>query len=791
MTAFESSHKSLLMGVSQQVPEERLPGQLTAQLNMLSDPVTNLRRRPGLSVANHIDWSTAEDGKVIGWFTDVAGVRCHVLVNIVTGGIILQDESYNILKQFNGPIPYLQAAAMNDIRATTVGNEFFLANVKKAPTLVYPGGVSTNPLKGFAYITSGAFGKLYSITLSGYNSAGAQTWTITGSYTTPSGSGAGDAAASTPEEIATRLMGFIESAASAAGIITSLSRSRQNAYMFFQWTGASTTTSITVNVNSGASYMIGSKGGLVNSTGDLPAQLPPAANGYVVRVGAGTSPQYYQYQSNSSEWLESGSPGSPTGISNVPISIYYDGTDFQLATENFAGRKAGDNTSNPLHEFMQFGITGIGTYQGRLVLMSGPLVSLSASNEPRNFFRTTVTSVLASDPIETGSSLNSSASYEYALSFQKDLVLFSKAYQAVLPSGNAAITPSTATVVPTSAHEVDTLCSPVNLGRTLMYAAPRSQDFFGTMEMVPSPYTDSQYVSQESTPHLPKYMPGRCKFAVSSSVSNLALFGPTGDRQSLIVHEYVWDGDQKIQQAWHTWTFPYNITTAYFASEKVVVVMVSNGVVIQAEVDTKAGTITSNATRRPYLDIYVPVTITDRQGTIPTWLTTFDPDIGDKLKLAVIEGDLAGEFAGMTVTGNDIETVISHPDGEYAIGIPFRSSFSPTPPVIRDYNEVAIQTTKATVLRYAVGTRNSSFYRVRVSDLYSTEVVDLEYSPLEYSSPELSPGRAIVGERSINIVPARTDMATTLLEIYTEGSGELNLTSLEYVAKYNQKIRRR
>lgn len=48
MSTFESSYKSLLQGVSQQIPSERLPGQLTSQLNMLSDPVTGLRRRPGV-----------------------------------------------------------------------------------------------------------------------------------------------------------------------------------------------------------------------------------------------------------------------------------------------------------------------------------------------------------------------------------------------------------------------------------------------------------------------------------------------------------------------------------------------------------------------------------------------------------------------------------------------------------------------------------------------------------------------------------------------------------------------
>jgi hypothetical protein len=46
MTKVDGSLKSLLQGVSQQPPRDRLPGQSTDQLNMSADPVTGLTRRP-------------------------------------------------------------------------------------------------------------------------------------------------------------------------------------------------------------------------------------------------------------------------------------------------------------------------------------------------------------------------------------------------------------------------------------------------------------------------------------------------------------------------------------------------------------------------------------------------------------------------------------------------------------------------------------------------------------------------------------------------------------------------
>jgi hypothetical protein len=49
---FDGSYKSLLAGVSQQVPSARLDGQLSMQENMLSDIVSGLRRRPGVRTLN-------------------------------------------------------------------------------------------------------------------------------------------------------------------------------------------------------------------------------------------------------------------------------------------------------------------------------------------------------------------------------------------------------------------------------------------------------------------------------------------------------------------------------------------------------------------------------------------------------------------------------------------------------------------------------------------------------------------------------------------------------------------
>ena len=773
MSTYEAAYKSLLQGVSQQLPEERMPGQLTAQTNMLSDPVTNLRRRPGALFRKSFTWADADDAHVLGWFTDIAGSRIHILLNTATGNIRVLNELLVQEASLEGGA-YLTSTDPTRIRATSVGNEFFLCNVDAVPAVVSAGTEQDPTLAGFFYIVAGAFSKTYEIAVA--HSGG----TYTASYTTPSGGAVGDAALTTPEYIATQL-------ATTLALNVGLSVTRDGPYVFMQHA-----TAISVNTSTGQSYMVASKSAMVKNVGNLPARLPSAADGFICRIGTGSAAQFYKYEHASTEWIESGAWGSPTSITGVPISLIWTGTAWALDTTAFSGRVAGDATTSPLHEWMQVGITGMGTYQGRLVLLSGPLVSLSASGLPRQFFRTTVTSVLNSDPIEIGAGMNSAAAYEWAIPFQRDLVLFSRAYQAVIPSGNVAITPSTATVVPTSSHETDTTSSPISMGRTLMYCVPKSEDFFGAMEMIPSSYTDSQYMSQDSTPHLPKYMGGRCRFAVSSGVANMALFAPSGDTQSLIVHEYHWSGDEKVQQAWHQWLFEYPVAAAYFASDQIIVLFVRNETLVMCSIDPRAGLLNALGERRPFLDGYEVATITDHVVPIPAWMLAFDPAVGERLSLVMLTGPMAGEPVGATLDagGTFFTTVLSHPSGTVGIGAAYYSGFVPSPPVVRDYEGQVIHSGKATLNRFMIGTEGSSEFTVNVTDSYSVGE-DLGVPTLSWSSPELALGRGLFADSAVSIVPCRTDLRSTAMEVFTEGTGELNITSLEYVAKYHPKIKRR
>ena len=662
MSAFESSYPSLLQGVSQQIPRLRLPGQVQVQENMLSDPVTGVRRRPGTVNKRTVPLSGAAANRLRVFYTEIGSKAVHGVINTVTGSITLYDTDAAYTQLFTATASYLQATAADQIQLATIGEELFICNTSSVPATF--GTISSlNPAnRGWSYIKAGAFSKLYELVV--VTNLG----TVTASFTTPTGANVGDAALATPDNIATELFNDINAVAASLGI----SVTRSGVYLYIAPT---TATSVVTSSSSGQTFIEVSGSGVVRTESQLSARLTSGANGYVMGVGDTGALRYYTYNHSNLTWLESGSFGSPQSITGMPISIRYSGGTFTIPIIAWEGRLAGDNDSNPLPAFVQNGkITGMSSYQGRLVFLSGPDVSLSASGKPRRFMRSTVVTLNDDECINIKGSAGSlgTASYTRAVPFQKDLLLFSSVHQALIPSAGTALTPRNAQIVLTGQYACDTGATPVPIGRTLLFPMPRSSAFFGVMEMMQSPYTDSQYTSTDSTVHLPKYMPGRCRGGVSSSSSNMVLFTCTGDLRAVFVHEYNWSGDEKIQQAWHKWTFPYDVAGAYFVRDRVVIVMCTSTGYAFTEMDIRAGNRAADGSLLPFLDNWVTATIANNTTTLGASAIAMDAALGSKIDIVGSTGGLAGERVGFAVSGasNDvITTVRSFPSGQVAIGV--------------------------------------------------------------------------------------------------------------------------
>lgn len=779
MAAFEGSQKNMLQGVSQQLQRERLEGQVSAQTNMLSDLVTGVRRRPGAELRTVWDVENiALVRRIRVWDGDISNTRVKCLLNGVNGVLRICDEAWTVITEIQDD--YFIFTDRKEIQHTVTGDRIYILNKTKVPTIATTTAGATSDTKGYFFIKTGAFSTAYTITIT--DTAG---YIQNVTYTTPPATDAGAAAASTPEYIATQLY----------TPLTTATKAQVGAYVFL-----SNTTGLTVTTSQSSSYVGVSGTQYTAQVSDLPARLPTAANEFTMAVGAAGEPTYFKYNSARTLWQEGPKEGSAATLADMPKYVSKIAGVWTLGS-TYEGRLAGDDTSNPNPAFLGYGIDGIGSFQGRLVLLNGSKVNMSASGKPGRFWRSTIETILVSDPIEVGASANSSAAYQYCVPFNKDLLLYSEKYQALVPGSNAIVGPANATVVVTSSYEADMTSAPLSLGRTVMFPAPRSMDFFGLLEMLPSPYTDSQYVSTDVTAHLPKYLSGRCRWSVSSSVAGIALFASSIDLRTLVVHEYTWDADAKVQQAWHKWTFPYDIADACFTGSDVNLVFVNNGNILHAVIDPRIGTLTAQGERRPFLDLYSTVTVVREDDdptvggtvTIPETMLAFDPDWAATCRLAERSLELLGEEVGVdSRTTDTLVTVPSIGAGEVSMGISYRSSVSPSMPAVKDANGVVISANKLTLLRFMIGTSNSYEYEAVVSDSGDDSAsMGEDMSTLYWGSADLELGDPRISVESTAILPCRTQAASTVVLLSTDGLGEFNIISLEYVCRYNQKLKRR
>ena len=272
MAALDGAIKSLMQGVSQQVPRERLDGQVSVQVNMLSDVVNGMRRRHGGRLVSALNnFPGARIDTVFSTYVDVEDTANHVLINTETGQLVVLSDDFSTVVRTQ-VVPYLVAPNAGALQTAALRGHLYIANTSKMPTVTTGAAGNQDPaLTGFFFVKTGVFDKQYDLTIS--TSAGS--WTVT--YQTPNGEAEGDADKAKPDYVAQQLADAMNTAAG-----TNVVCYVRNSYVFVRTpVGVCNVTS-----NAGSTY-IGwsndSRVALANS--DLPARLPGEANGAMCAVG--------------------------------------------------------------------------------------------------------------------------------------------------------------------------------------------------------------------------------------------------------------------------------------------------------------------------------------------------------------------------------------------------------------------------------------------------------------------------------------------------------------------------
>ena len=871
MAVYESGYPSLIQGASQQVPDKRLDGQVSNQLNMVSDALTGLRRRKGFELLRFLE--NYDDARF--WWFSISGASYLIAHNYNTGSIRVYSDKGILVGSIQND--YL-IGAYQDFQYTSVSGLGTVLNTQVLPKMQTI--QERKYLEGFIDIVTGEVEYDWDITVvhvtesnqahtsavsvhngDGVTSNAERPTTIrAGSSTTNNTGGSSSAgdmvslvfgntskAKDNYDKITAAMLfaGYSVANTDAAFMVTATGMAAAFAYawyytpefaymstnfnlyiygsnIFIQAKDLTLGGTLEIKTSSSSKYIrtTGVSTNLsVNSKDDLPAVLPDAAAGFILGIGnTEDTMMYYQYIADNRTWIESSKYGQITAFTNMPFvfeviadaddlvkyistigenTVHTDFSSFEVREPDTAqvirdikgdevqtnyrwlGRTVGNETNNETPDFVDTPFTGIGGYQGRLVLLSGAYVHMSASNKYNVLMRTTTDDVLDSDPIHVLSINASGQDFKHAVEFNKDLVLIADNQQAVIGGSTIVLTPQNTVIYKSSVAPMNTSHPPIMVGRDLIYTVQNTMGYSQVGQLQVNNLVENQFNPQIISAHLPKYLKGNIKFSAGTSLSGTIVFG-TGTKE-LLVWQYIADQSDVLQSAFGLWELPYPVVYAWFISDIMFSILKTPKGYALCSVSTTRG-----VDDTPYLDLWVNgSTVLNANGTysIPEYLQ----DAEFMLSVNLPDTDMHLDEVGYKVQAQSFTLVRSFSElKDFFIGLPFTSSWEPSAPIMRDQKDITL-TDKATLLRYTIMVNNTGSFNVKIKDDI-TDVLDIDSTALTWSNTEL--GKSRINTRSTTVIPCRTLARTTSCVFSTSSTYDMNVLQLGYTFKLSEKRRR-
>jgi len=257
-------------------------------------------------------------------------------------------------------------------------------------------------------------------------------------------------------------------------------------------------------------------------------------------------------------WVESLAAGIEYKIDETTMPhelVKVSPTTYKFRPVTWTDKTVGDAITDPEPSFIGKKINDIFFFKSRLGLLSGENVILSELDDPYNFWRTTVTQVLATDRIDIQSSVNEITELRFAVPFANQMVVFSDRTQFIIAYGSQGLTPSTASLAQIASYECSKNVSPIALDNNIIFAQDRSSST-AIYEMFPTGTTELSFEAQEITQQIPSYLQGKCMRLAGSSLANTIIVQTTGPANELYMYKYFNQGRDRILSSWFKYTFP-------------------------------------------------------------------------------------------------------------------------------------------------------------------------------------------------------------------------------------------
>jgi hypothetical protein len=544
MALVSSSIPNLANGVSQQAPSVRLNSQAEEQVNAFSSIISGLRKRPP---SQHLA-TLVSNAQANGNFF------IHTINRDITERyIVIADNTSLKVFGFDGteysvstPSGYSYLATGNpftDFKSVTIADFTFILNKSISTSVIASTSTPAHP-EAIVHVKQGNYAQDYKVFIDNTQRA---------SYTT---SDTNKADLKT-NNIATQLTSQLISNLGSVYTIT-----RYGSAIRIQRTDGNDFTLRTED-SFGNAALIGSKGS-VQRFSELPRR---AFNGVKMKViGDETSEAdnyYVEYVADDTAegiWKESIAEGADSTINaaTMPWKLVRNANGtFTFSPNEWISRSVGDEISASDPSFIGKKLNDIFFHRNRLGVIADENVIFSRSGEYFSFYPETVTTVLATDPIDVAVSHTKVSILRHAIPFNETLLLFSDQTQFMLSAGDS-LTPETVSINQTTEYESSLQAEPVGAGEYVYFATNR-EDFAGVREFFVQADTASN-IALDATLNVPRYIKGKATSLVTNTNEDMLFVLTDGVHTvpTAYVYKYLRRDGQALQMSWSKWEFPYS-----------------------------------------------------------------------------------------------------------------------------------------------------------------------------------------------------------------------------------------
>lgn len=474
-----------------------------------------------------------------------------------------------------------------------------------------------------------------------------------------------------------------------------------------------------------------------------------------------------------------------------------DGT-FKFQRIVWEKRLAGDDITNPFPSFTGKRINDIFISRNRLGFLSGDNVICSESGAANffNFFRTTVTQLLDSDPIDVSANNTRAVDLLYAVPFDEGLALFSEQNQFQFGSEDI-LTPKSVEIKPTTEFVVSLKARPKLSGRNLYFSVERTE-YTGFREYFVD-VNQSGNDAADITKHVPRYIPKGVFKIVPSSNDDTLFAVSDAEPNALYVYQWYWaqsgQGLTKAQSAWHKWTLGED-------AKILNVDLIDNNLYILIERENKVFLEKIDLTTRKFdgampfqvrLDRRVNLTGTYNPSTQrTTWTLPYDTD----QQVIVVRSSDFEQNAGLQVlfveqpTPSTVEALGDFSGAECIIGVNYIKYFTLSPIFVQKASQsgspIARLGGRLQLRKVKFSYSDTAYFQVHVTPTTRETYIRSFTAPI--GSQESVIG-AVVPKDGVYSVPIMSKADTTTITILSDSYLPFAITSAEWEGFFHSNAR--